>query len=128
MHLQSVYRCWIGSVASVVSLVYPILIHCPLVDSAKIERPLLKKQFEDDVRTVFNAYKRQDSVEDFRDLINENLDRAPCKVAPLQVYCGITHCAVALHKIKQVDLPLYLFIHAFCSCPASMLLQQYRLY
>lgn len=49
------------------------------MDFPKIDRPLLKKQFEDDVRTVFNAYKRQDSVEDFRDLINENLDhQAKC--------------------------------------------------
>lgn len=36
-------------------------------------RPMLKKQFEDDLRTVFTAYKKQGSVEELRDLVNENL-------------------------------------------------------
>lgn len=36
-------------------------------------RPMLKKQFEDDVRTVFSAYKGQGAVEDFRDLVTETL-------------------------------------------------------
>ena len=38
------------------------------------KRPMLKKQFEDDLRTVFTAYKKQGSVEELRDLVNENLE------------------------------------------------------
>lgn len=38
------------------------------------KRPMLKKQFEDDVRTVFSAYKGQGAVEDFRDLVTENME------------------------------------------------------
>ena len=38
-------------------------------------RPMLKKQFEDDLRTVFTAYKKQGSVEELRDLVNENLGK-----------------------------------------------------
>ncbi len=38
-------------------------------------RPMLKNQFEDDLRTVFTAYKKQGSVEELRDLVNENLGK-----------------------------------------------------
>ena len=38
-----------------------------------LARPKLKQQFENDIRTVVDAYKKQDSVEDLRDLVNENL-------------------------------------------------------
>ncbi|CAJ1365886.1 unnamed protein product [Effrenium voratum] len=39
-----------------------------------LKRPKLKQQFENDIRTVVDAYKKQDSVEDLRDLVNENME------------------------------------------------------
>lgn len=52
-------------------------------------RPMLKKQFDEDVKTVFNAYKSQGSVDDFRDLVNESLGGHFDLFQKLRRACGL---------------------------------------
>ncbi|CAE7205994.1 unnamed protein product [Symbiodinium pilosum] len=47
----------------------------PTLRAEIFKRPRLKKSFEDDIQAVFNAYKNQASVDEFRELVDGRLGR-----------------------------------------------------